>query len=150
MGVHTFPPSGTSTSLTLVGAPEATTTATTPARVEQHTGCGDICVFFEPNATLVRLYGRIDISMRKELVEAAFDVVDRGAPVTIDIAPDADVQPGVLQFLQNACQFGFRGATGAVPPCLRSQGVRAGDDAARGPARRRLPHPRTGAVGSGG
>lgn len=67
--------------------------------LQQDMGLGDICVYFQPTGTLVRLFGRVDQSMRKELVEAAFDVVGRGGPVTIDIAPDAQVDPGLLCFL---------------------------------------------------
>lgn len=64
-------------------------------------GCaGDICVFYEPSSTVVRLFGRVDESMRKEMLEAAFDVVGRRAPVRIDVAPGATVDPGALCFLR--------------------------------------------------
>ena len=92
-------------------------------------GAGDICVFFEPDGTVVRLYGRVDCSMRKEMVEAAFDVVGRGAPVTIDVAPDAEVHPGALTLLEKL--------------------VRLPDDVAGPAGAGAVPRPRSGSGGAG-
>lgn len=104
-------------------------------------GAGDICVFFEPSGTVVRLYGRVDATMRKELLEAAFDVVDRGAPVTIEVTPDADVSPGALVYLQRVCHVGQRVAgqdwTIGVPRPRRYDGAPV--QGARRPPGRRSP-----------
>lgn len=146
-------PAGPRTSLTLVGDRGRGR----PGRevAQRSAGLpGDICVFFEPSGTVVRLYGRVDTAMRKELVEAALDVVDRGEPVTIDIAPDAEVHPGTLRFLQHVCRLGVvipAGWAGAATPSSRGAGdPSAWSPRARAhavppqPSRRRLPLPRAG------
>lgn len=89
--------------------------------LESERCAGDICVFFEPTGTVVRLFGRVDQSMRKELLEAAFDVVGRGGSVTIDVAPDATVDPGALCFLRKITrQPGPTQATLSAADRLRS------------------------------
>ena len=67
---------------------------------------GDICVYFEPTGTVIRLFGRVDCTMRKELLEAALDVVAANGQVRIDIAAGAGVDPGALRFLRHASGLG--------------------------------------------
>lgn len=91
---------------------------------------GDICVYYEPTGTVVRLFGRVEGSMRTEIVEAALDVASRGGPVTIEVAPDAWVDPALLLFLRRVCESPDRAPGGPTAaerlrsPHRRAQPVR--------------------------
>lgn len=84
-----------------------------PTVVVDDVPSGDICVFYEPDRTVIRLFGRVDAAMRTDLVEAAVDVVNRAGPVIIEVASDADVDPAVLRFLRHVVQLCSEDVVGA-------------------------------------
>jgi len=49
-------------------------------------GAGDVSVLFEADHTLVILSGVVGSGIREDLVDAAVDVVQRGAPAVLDDA----------------------------------------------------------------